>query len=99
MLERAEGGAEPDRPGEARSTGVSSFWGLEQTLVLMAGAGTGKTHSLVTLSLHLLGGARSGGEPVHPSKLCLLTFTEKAAGEMKERLRDRLVRLASVGTD
>ena len=66
---------------------------LEQNLALMAGAGTGKTHSLVTLCLHLLVGARAGREPLPPRKLCLVTFTQKAAGELRHRLRQRVARL------
>src|SRR6185436_12555172 len=62
-------------------------------LALMAGAGTGKTHSLITLCLHLLGGARNG-PAVTPRALGLLTFTEKAAAEMRHRLYSRLDALA-----
>ena len=62
---------------------------LDQNLVLSAGAGTGKTYSLMTLSLHLLGGARQGGR-VPPEKLCIVTFTEKAAAQLGERLRARV---------
>jgi ATP-dependent helicase/nuclease subunit A len=72
-----------------------SFLALEQNLALMAGAGAGKTHALITLCLHLLGGARSGHAPLTPSQLCLLTFTDKAAGELRSRLRERLDPLAT----
>ncbi len=67
---------------------------LERNLALMAGAGAGKTYNLVTLCLHLLSGAREDGVPLRTSQLCLLTFTDKAAAELKERLRSRLDRLA-----
>jgi len=66
---------------------------LDRNLALMAGAGTGKTHSLITLSLHLLGGAREGGA-IPPHALGLLTFTEKAAAEMRQRLYARVDALA-----
>jgi ATP-dependent helicase/nuclease subunit A len=68
---------------------------LEQNLALMAGAGAGKTHSLMTLCLHLFSGARRECEPLRPSQLCLLTFTDKAAAEMRTRLRARVDVLAS----
>ncbi|MFT3709623.1 MAG: UvrD-helicase domain-containing protein [Archangium sp.] len=71
---------------------------LERNLALLAGAGAGKTHSLVTMCLHLLGGARRDWDAIAPAKLGLLTFTEKAADEMRGRLRDRLDALA-LGTD
>jgi ATP-dependent helicase/nuclease subunit A len=68
---------------------------LEANLALFAGAGAGKTYSLITLCLHVLSGARAGHDPVAPTNLCLLTFTDKAAAEMRQRLRERLDRLAS----
>ncbi|MFO0597202.1 MAG: UvrD-helicase domain-containing protein [Myxococcaceae bacterium] len=67
---------------------------LERNLALLAGAGAGKTHSLVTICLHLLGGARRGYDALEPARLGLLTFTEKAADEMRSRLRERLEALA-----
>ncbi len=73
---------------------VSALLALEQNLALMAGAGAGKTYNLVTLCLHLLGGARADATPLRTSQLCLLTFTDKAAAELKDRLRSRLDRLA-----
>ncbi len=67
---------------------------LERNLALMAGAGAGKTYSLITICLHLLGGARRDGRIIRPAELFLLTFTDKAAGEMRARLRARVDRLA-----
>ncbi|MDQ3266457.1 MAG: UvrD-helicase domain-containing protein [Myxococcota bacterium] len=72
---------------------------LDENLALMAGAGAGKTYSLVTICLHLLGGARRDGEALAPSELCLMTFTDKAAGELRTRLRERLDALAGAATD
>ncbi|MGO8970322.1 MAG: UvrD-helicase domain-containing protein [Myxococcaceae bacterium] len=60
---------------------------------LFAGAGAGKTHGLLSVALGLLAGA-GGREPLAPGRLCLLTFTEKAAAEMRERLRGRVEALA-----
>ncbi|KFE64598.1 UvrD-helicase domain-containing protein [Hyalangium minutum] len=67
---------------------------LERNLALMAGAGAGKTYSLVTMVLHLFAGAREGLAPLKPSRLCMLTFTDKAAAEMRARTRTRLDALA-----
>ncbi|HUM12351.1 MAG TPA: UvrD-helicase domain-containing protein [Myxococcaceae bacterium] len=61
---------------------------------VFAGAGTGKTHGLITECLRLLGGA-DRDEPLPPARLCLLTFTEKAAAEMRGRLASRVAALAS----
>lgn len=74
-------------------TGAVSL-SLDRNLALIAGAGSGKTHSLVTICLQLLAGARPGGNALRPSQLLMVTFTEKAAAEMRERLRHRVEALA-----
>ena len=60
---------------------------LGVTLVVEAAAGTGKTTELVQRVLHLLQSGRA-----KLSTLVAVTFTEKAAGEMKLRLRDQVER-------
>jgi ATP-dependent exoDNAse (exonuclease V) beta subunit len=63
-----------------------------------AGAGSGKTTALVELTVRLLGG-EALGSPCAPSELAAITFTEKAAAELDERIRaavrDRLARARS----
>ncbi len=63
------------------------------SLVVSAGAGTGKTYVLVNRYLHLLetfgAGVPSAGQVSVPNILAL-TFTDKAAAEMKERIRAAL---------
>ncbi|MBS2026148.1 MAG: UvrD-helicase domain-containing protein, partial [Deltaproteobacteria bacterium] len=71
---------------------------LERDAVVTAGAGTGKTHSLVTLCLHLLGGV-GRAEALAPARLCAVTFTEKAAAELRARVRTRLDGLADAASD
>ena len=51
-----------------------------------AGAGSGKTTCLVELCARLLSGEATG-TPLEPSEIAAITFTEKAAGELEERLR------------
>lgn len=63
---------------------------LRRHRVVNAGAGTGKTHALLTQYLHLLSGLTVHEKPLSPSSVCALTFTEKAAGELRERLGRRL---------
>ncbi|NPC85561.1 UvrD-helicase domain-containing protein, partial [Pyxidicoccus fallax] len=79
-------------------SGAPHLLALERNLALMAGAGAGKTYSLVTMTLHLLAGAREAGPAVRPSRLCMLTFTDKAAAEMRSRVRHRLDGLAQGDT-
>ena len=59
--------------------GSASALRLDRNLALIAGAGSGKTHSLVTLGLQLLAGARPGAGPLAPSKLVMVTCTDTAA--------------------
>ncbi|MER2561540.1 MAG: UvrD-helicase domain-containing protein [Myxococcaceae bacterium] len=87
----------PPPPPPDQATPLERALRLESNLALFAGAGAGKTYSLITLCLHVLAGAREGHEPVPPANLCLLTFTDKAAAEMRQRLRERLDRLATGG--
>lgn len=51
-------------------------------LLILAGAGSGKTRCLVYRVSWLIAEKR-----IDPSRILLLTFTNKAAGEMKERVR------------
>jgi ATP-dependent exoDNAse (exonuclease V) beta subunit len=72
---------------------------IDESLVVEAGAGTGKTTLLVTRIVNLLRKARVDDppRPVRMSEIVAITFTEKAAGELKARLRDALERAAASG--
>jgi ATP-dependent helicase/nuclease subunit A len=56
-------------------------------VLVMAGAGTGKTHTLVERCLHCLCEERP---PASLEEILVVTFTEAAAAEMRRRLRERL---------
>ena len=58
---------------------------VQSSLLVEASAGTGKTKTLVDRIVSLV---LDAGEPL--TTVAALTFTEKAAGEMRERLRSRL---------
>ncbi len=60
---------------------------FDQNVVVTAGAGTGKTTLLVNRLVNLL---MREPDPVKVTELVALTFTNKAADEMKIRLRQRL---------
>jgi ATP-dependent helicase/nuclease subunit A len=55
-------------------------------LVIEAGAGTGKTTAIVAEVLKLL----LGNEELAPERIVLMTFTEKAAGEIADRIHQAL---------
>ncbi|MFQ5942318.1 MAG: UvrD-helicase domain-containing protein [Anaerolineales bacterium] len=63
---------------------------VERDVLMTAGAGTGKTRTLVARYVHLL----STG--VSERQIAAITFTEKAAREMRNRIREAVNELAVV---
>jgi ATP-dependent helicase/nuclease subunit A len=63
-----------------------------RSVLVEASAGTGKTYTLIEAILHRV---FESSPPLSLSRTAALTFTEKAAGEMKIRLRRTLERIAS----
>ena len=61
-----------------------------RNLVIEAGAGTGKTTAIVAEVLKLM----LEREELAPERIVLVTFTEKAAGEIADRVREALEELA-----
>ena len=61
-----------------------------RNVVIEAGAGTGKTTAIVAEVLKLL----LGDETLSPERIVLVTFTEKAAGEIADRIHQALTELA-----
>ncbi|MFZ5426111.1 MAG: UvrD-helicase domain-containing protein [Thermodesulfobacteriota bacterium] len=59
-------------------------------LLVLAGPGTGKTHTLMARIRHLIG---SGADP---ASLLVVTFTRRAAQELKERLGDTPVQAGTL---
>ena len=55
-------------------------------VLLLAGAGTGKTRSLVGRVIKMILPESMGGLGVDPSSIMMVTFTNKAAREMRERI-------------
>lgn len=68
----------------------------DRNVVVVAGAGTGKTTILVNRILNLL---LREPNPLAITEIVALTFTNKAATEMKQRLRAQLLRLTEGADD
>lgn len=66
----------------------------EGPLLIVAGAGTGKTTVLTRRYAHLLEGTGTAGRAPTTENILALTFTDKAAGEME----DRILQLLPTGT-
>ena len=85
-------GKEQDIPdAQSRRLAETTF---DRNVVVVAGAGTGKTTLLVNRLIHLL---MREPHPVPVMRLVALTFTNKAATEMKVRLRERVKVLLASG--
>jgi ATP-dependent exoDNAse (exonuclease V) beta subunit len=68
--------------------------GLDETVIVEAAAGTGKTTELVSRILNVLARGRARIE-----QIVAVTFTEKAAGELKLRIRKELESLRQRAAD
>lgn len=88
------GGTAPDEPGvlgENRAQDRAVVWPemeedkTRRPLLVDAGPGTGKTETLVRRVAHLVGTGQ-----VEPEGVLVLTFSNEAAAELKDRLRRRL---------
>ena len=73
---------------------AETIW--DRNVVVIAGAGTGKTTILVNRILNLL---LREPNPLAITEIVALTFTNKAATEMKQRLRAQLLRLTERADD
>ena len=78
---------------DARRAAETTF---DRNVVVVAGAGTGKTTLLVNRLIQLL---MREPHPVAITQTVALTYTNKAATEMKIRLRERLAGLARPSTE
>ncbi len=77
----------------------AEIFDFKTNLCVCAGAGSGKTAALVDLYLRLLEGKTSVAEPVNVEEIVAITFTEKAATEMKERIRAEIERRIQAGSN
>ncbi len=72
----------------------------DRNVIVNAGAGTGKTSILVSRFVEMVAPAKSAAPAVAIPRIAAITFTRKAAGELRFRIRERLLaELASVKPD
>ncbi len=81
--------------GDDRTDRRRAIEDASHSMVVEASAGTGKTSTLLWRILYLVLGKGPSGDPLRLSQICAITFTEKAAGEMKVRLRRHLEEVIS----
>lgn len=72
---------------------------LHGSRLIEASAGTGKTYTISALYLRLIlrhGGENAFREPLLPPQILVVTFTDAATRELRDRIRARLVEAAAV---
>ena len=67
---------------------------LHGTRLIEASAGTGKTYTLAALYVRLVLGHGDSPEPLLPPDILVVTFTEAATRELRDRIRARLAEAA-----
>jgi ATP-dependent helicase/nuclease subunit A len=72
----------------------AELYAFRRNVVLVASAGTGKTHALVGVIVHALLGCSDLGANIEPARVAATTFSRKAAAEIRSRLVTELERLA-----
>lgn len=87
--------APAQKPNQEQEEAIRS---PEPVIAVIAGPGTGKTKTLVSKIVHLIEERR-----IKPSEITAVTFTNKAARELKERMEEQLggkskIRSMTIGT-
>jgi len=64
----------------------------ESNVAVIAGAGTGKTQTIIARAVELLAPHAADALPLQIERMALITFTRRAAGELRFRIREQLLR-------
>src|SRR4051812_49783241 len=63
----------------------------KRNVLVDAGAGTGKTTLLADRLVEMIAPTAAGAAPVPLERIAAITFTRRAAGELKLKIRERLL--------
>lgn len=63
-----------------------------RNVAVVAGAGTGKTKTILDRAVELLAPTLAATAPIPIQRMALITFTRRAAGELRFRIREHLLR-------
>ena len=63
----------------------------ERNVLVDAGAGTGKTTLLADRLVEMIAPTAPGAAPVPLERIAAITFTRRAAGELKLKIRERIL--------
>ena len=89
MIERVHAPL-PAPPDQAARNAIVRERG--RNVAVVAGAGTGKTKTIIDRAVELLAPTRANSRPVRIQSMALITFTRRAAGELRFRIREQLLR-------
>lgn len=67
---------------------------LQGIQLIEASAGTGKTWTLAALYVRLILGHGWSGQGLMPPQILVMTFTDAATAELRDRIRERLSQAA-----
>jgi len=82
---------EPTQPADQTARDAIIFE-RERNVAVLAGAGTGKTQTIIARAVELLAPRDEAAKPLPIQRMALITFTRRAAGELRFRIREQLLR-------
>jgi len=90
--------AQPSASGTTVATLAPLRFPLHGSRLIEASAGTGKTFTIAALYVRLVlghGAANAYARPLSPREILVVTFTEAATQELRDRIRSRLAQAAA----
>jgi ATP-dependent helicase/nuclease subunit A len=79
-----------DAPDQAARDAIVNERG--RNVMVVAGAGTGKTKTIIDRAVELLAPNDPGARSISIQRMAAITFTRRAAGELRFRIREQLLR-------